>query len=80
MVNLPIWTIYQNTNILRKSMGDRNKIQYISMSASYPARRWLSEDKPGTGFRVKSNSIGIHIYPETFTESEMDQFVQWCSH
>ncbi len=62
-----------------RSMGDRNKIQYISNVSIVPCTTLLLEDKPGTGFRVKSNSIGIHIYPETFTESEMDRFVQWCS-
>lgn len=61
-----------------RSKGDREKIAYIDNVSIVPCTSMLLEDDKKYAFRVKPQTIGIHIYPELFSASDMDQFIDWC--
>ncbi|MBP6794293.1 MAG: polysaccharide pyruvyl transferase family protein [Saprospiraceae bacterium] len=61
-----------------RSKGDREKIAYIDNVSIVPCTSMLLEDDQKYTLRVKPQTIGIHIYPELFSPSEMEQFIGWC--
>lgn len=67
---------YQYVSV--RSKGDREKISYIDTVSIVPCTTMLLEDDQKYKLRIKPQTIGIHIYPEMFSVSEMNQFVDWC--